>query len=258
MPGKFKKILSSRRAKIVFAILVVIIVLFVLTNDFLLPWYVNRVGVAEVPPVVGMKYEDAMRRLDSLGFEVRKGDVRMDRQHPAGIVTIQNPAAGDTVKKGRRIYLTISGGEIASIVPNIKGRTQRDARFALEHEGLKLGAIEYQVSDNYPAGTIMEQQPAPGARIKREMYVSVTVSQGASTQTIAVPDVTGKMLTEAGNILLRIGLKAGNITYVPSADLLPNTVIDQYPRSGDLLTAGKAVDLIVVQGGEKRKNPTEY
>ncbi len=258
MALNLKKALSSRRARLVYLVLAVFIVLFVATNDLLLPWYVNRVGVLEVPSVVGMKYEDAVRKLDSLGFEVRKGDVRMDRQHPAGIVTIQNPPAGDTVKHGRRVYLTVSGGEIPAVVPNIRGRTQRDARFALEHEGLKLGAVEYQMSDNYPAGTIMEQQPAPGAKIKRDMYVSVIVSQGASTQTITVPDVTGKLLTDAASILVNAGLKAGNITYVPSADLLPNTVIDQYPRSGDLLTAGKAVDLIVVQGGEKRKNPMEY
>jgi beta-lactam-binding protein with PASTA domain len=258
MKVNLKKYLLSDFAKRLYLVLAIFLGLFVVCNDFIMPWYVNEGGGVIVPSVVGMGFDEGKAMLDSLGLEGRKGDVRLDREHPAGIVIIQNPIAGARVKKGRRVYLTVSGGEIMVPVPNVKGKSLRDARFSLEREGLKIGGIEYQTSDDFPAGTVMEQNIPPASMVKRETYVSVTVSQGSLAMKVAAPDLVGKTLTEAEALLTKIGLKPGNITYVPSADLLPNTVVDQYPRAGELVETGKAVDLIVVQGGEKRKDIIEY
>ncbi len=257
MKPVLKDMLASGMAKKVYLVLAICLVFFVVCNDFLLPWYVNQGGILIVPPVVGMKFEDAKHLLDSLGLEGRKGDVRLDREHPEGVVIVQNPIAGDRVKIGRRIYLTVSGGELLVTVPSVKGRTVRDARFVLEREGLKLGAVEYQPSDSFPQNTVMEQGIAPGTRTKRDKYVSIVVSQGSLSQKVTIPDLSGKTLTEATNLLTSMGLKPGNISYVPSMDLLPNTVVDQYPRGGELVGIGSAVDLIIIQGGEKKKELLE-
>ncbi|HUL43101.1 MAG TPA: PASTA domain-containing protein [Bacteroidota bacterium] len=255
--NRWKKLTSAHVVRKLFIIFCFLVLLFVAFNYFLIPLYVNAGGIETVPSVVGMAYDDAHHVLDSLGFEARKGDVRLDRDHPAGIVIIQNPVAGDSVKKGRRVYLTVSGGELLVSVPSIKGRTLRDARFALEKEGLRLGAIEYAASDQFPENTVIEQKVGAGAKVKRDVYVSVVVSQGSVAQKIAVPDVTGKTLAEASAIFQAAGLAVGNITYVPSADLLPNTIVDQYPRVGEMVATGQKVDLFVVQGAEKQKETLE-
>ncbi len=248
----WKKHLTSKRAKKTFLWIAVLLILFIATNDFLLPWYVNRGGILTVPAVVGMQFEQAKQMLDSLGLEGRKGDVRMDRDHPEGVVIMQNPVSGSEVKSGRRVYLTVSGGEIMMTVPNLRGKTLRNATFALEREGLKLGAIEYQPSEEFPANTVIDQRVPVGAKVKRDVYVGVVVSQGLVAQSVTVPDVTGKTLAEATTVLTSSGLKPGNITYVPSADLLPNTVVDQYPRVGEMVESGRAIDLILVQGDTKK------
>jgi len=257
MKWKNKKYLTSGRAKRIYIVFAALLVFFFGLNDLLLPWYVNSGGVITVPPVVGISFDTATRLLDSLGFESRKGDVRLDRAHPAGVVIIQNPVDGSKVKKGRRIYLTVSGGEVTVQVPNIKGRTLRDARFQLEHNGLKLGGVEYESSAEYPANTIIEQKIIPGTNVKRDVYISVIVSQGSSEVNISVPDVTGKTLSEASKILSAIGLKVGNITYIPSSDLLPNTVVDQYPRMGEKTLPDRSVDLILVQSSDMKKEILE-
>lgn len=246
--------LTSRNAKRIYVILAACLVMFFLSNDILLPWYVNSGGIIEIPDVVGQGFEEAEQTLRSLGLEPRKGDVRMDREHPAGTVILQNPVEGSKVKPGRRIYLTLSGGEILVEVPNLKGRTLRDAKYALEREGLKLGAIEYRSSDQYPLNTIIEQMTDPGARVRHDAFVSVVVSQGITTEKIAVPDLYGKNLTEAQRILSSSNLRLGNITYVPSPNLLPNTVIQQFPPGGELVINGQPVDLIIVQAGDKKKD----
>jgi beta-lactam-binding protein with PASTA domain len=252
-----KKIFSSPISRRVYLFLALLLVLFFLCNDFIIPWYVNQGGIVEVPSMVGLEFSAAKNILDSLHLEGRKADVRMDNEHPAGVVIIQNPAAGEKVKRGRRIYLTVSGGELDVNVPDIKGRTVRDTKFVLEREGLLMGTMEYQPSDSFPQNTIIEQHPSPGTKTKRESYVSVIVSQGSVFQKVAVPDLAGKTFKEANSILFQSGLKVGNITYLPSADLLPNTIIEQYPRAGEMVINGQAIDLFIVQGGEQKKEILE-
>ena len=258
MPLQLKKRLRSRTAKKVYLAFALFLVLFVVCNDLVIPWYVNQGGVVKVPSVTGKPFEEAERILDSVGLQARKGDVRTDRTHKAGIVIIQNPVPDHEVKRGRRVYLTVSEGEQQAIVPNIKGRTLRDARFALEREGIKLGAVEYETSDQFPANTIIEQKTPAGTKVKRDAYVSIVVSQGASSQAITVPDLAGKTLTDAEAILTASGLRRGNITYSVSADLLPNTVLEQFPRKGEIVAKDQPIDLVVVQGGEKKKDAFEY
>ena len=246
-----------RRAKKFFIILAIVIILLLVCNDFLLPWYVNQGGNISVPSVNGKTLDEATRILDSLGFAPRKGDVRTDKDHPPGTVFIQNPIAGTKVKKGRRVYMTVSGGEPHVQVPNIIGRTLRDARFALDREGLKLGVVEYQPSQNFPPNTVIEQKVKSGSRVRMGVYVSIVLSEGKTAEKIIVPDLSGKTLIEAGKILSKIGLRVGNITYLPSLNLLPNTIVDQFPRVGELSAFSQAVDLFVVKGGEKKKTILE-
>ena len=253
-----EKTFTSRRAKRVYLLLIVAFVVFFVSNDIILPWYVNQGGIVEVPSVLGLPFDDAVKTLQACGLEGRKGDVRLDKDHPAGIVIIQSPFPGDKVKKGRRVYVAVSGGEQLVAVPSVKGRTLRDAKFALEREGVKLGAIDYRPSDSFPLNTVIEQSPGPGSTVKRDAYVSIVVSQGSTFQKISVPDLITRSLTEAKALLAAAGLRLGNITYIPSAELLPNTVVEQFPRKGDLVPAGQAVDLFVVQGGAKNKQIIEY
>ncbi|TLY29533.1 MAG: PASTA domain-containing protein [Ignavibacteria bacterium] len=135
MDRNVRGMLRSARAKRAYLVLFILFVLFFTFNDIIFPWYVNQGGIVNVPSVLGQSFDEAVKNLAAQGLEGRKGDVRMDKEHPAGIVIIQSPFAGDKVKKGRRVYLTVSGGEQVATVPNIKGRTLRDARFGLEREG---------------------------------------------------------------------------------------------------------------------------
>src|SRR5206468_3843900 len=52
-----KQILSSARARKVYLALTVLMVLFFVCNNMLIPWYVNRGAIITVPPVVGLQFE---------------------------------------------------------------------------------------------------------------------------------------------------------------------------------------------------------
>ena len=247
-----KNLFRSKITRIALWTLGVLIVVVLLLDNIILPWYVNHGGTLSVPDVVGMQEADAIRILDSLSLEPRRGEVRPDKDYPEGFVVAQNPGPQQVVKPNRRVYLTISGGEQLAVVPDLKGRSMRDTKFALDRAGLKLGTVKRELSNEFPEGTIVSQDLAAGVKIKRGAYIGVTQSTGQSMDSLLVPSVVGKTLTEAQKILTQKGFKIGNISYQPNADLLPNTVIDQLPRMNDVVSYGKAVDLFIAQTPEKK------
>jgi serine/threonine-protein kinase len=107
-------------------------------------------------------------------------------------------------------------------------------------------------SDDFPPNTVIDQAATPGAIVKRGSLVAVVISQGKESDRIAVPEVVGKILAEAEKMLTQRGLKVGNISYQENLELLPNTVLAQYPRGGELVSLGQPIDLFVVQIGAKK------
>jgi len=253
-----KDIFRSKITKIVLwsagGLLAVVLIL----DNIILPWYVNHGGTLAVPDVVGMQVADAVRVLDSLNLEPRKGDVHPDKDYPEGYVVAQNPVSQQLVKPHRRVYLTISGGEQLAVVPDLKGRSLRDTKFSLDRSGLKLGAVVRQISKEFPEGTIISQDVVSGSKVKHGSYIGVTESTGQSMDSLVVPNVIGKTLVDAQKILTQKGFKAGNITYQSNADLLPNTVIGQLPRAGDIASFGKPIDLFIAQAPEKNGAVQEH
>ncbi len=220
--------------------------LVLLMDNVILPWYVSS-PKEKVPDVVGKNKDEAVRLLESLDMQPVIGDTTYDEKFPEGSIIFQRPRAGEIVKEGRRVYLFVSGGEPLVYVPELIGKSVRDARFSLERLGLKLGDVEQEPS-GYPKDMIYDQEFAQGTPVKKGESVNVTVSIGqVQAGSIEVPDLIGKSLTEAEAILADSSLKVGKINYQPSFSLLPNTILDQYPSKGNRVNSGDAIDLFVTK-----------
>jgi beta-lactam-binding protein with PASTA domain len=161
---------------------------------------------------------------------------------------LQKPESAKIVKKGRTIFLFVSGGEQIISVPLLKGKSIRDARLSLERTGLKLGKID-EVPSTSPKDMIFDQQFAEGTKLRKGQSVGVSVSIGKGAGNIIVPDLIGKSVTEAAKVLADSSLKVGKINYQISNTLLPNTVLDQYPAPGNKLNSGNSVDLFITKEG---------
>jgi serine/threonine-protein kinase len=232
-------------------VLAALLVLFLFFDNVIMPRYVQQDKTTTVPNVVGQPIDEAIQVLGQAGLTGKKSDTRTDKQYPEGTVVVQNPPAGTVVKFGRGVYLTVSGGEPMVNVPALRGRSLRDATFALERFGLVLGNVRYEVSEEYPQGTIIDQDTPENTVVPVGRVINVAVSQGKSADQVPVPDVLKKPFSEAERIIIQAGLRIGNLTYQINTELLPNTVIDQFPKSGELVPSGRAIDLVVAQKGEK-------
>ncbi|MFZ1520154.1 MAG: PASTA domain-containing protein [Ignavibacteriaceae bacterium] len=253
-----KKLLENpivKKALIWLGILITIILIF----DFiLLPLYVSGSEV-NVPNVVGMTEEEAFQTLEDADFNPQIADTSFGVSLPPGRIFLQKPESGKIVKEGRTIFLFVSGGDQVLSVPVLKGKSIRDARLSLERIGLKLGKID-EVPSTHPKDMVFDQQFAEGTQLRKGQSVGITVSIGKGGGDIIVPDLIGKSLTEAKNILSDSTLTIGKVNYQISSTLLPNTVLDQYPAPGNKLNSGNAVDLFITKEGsieERAEFPEE-
>lgn len=224
------------------------ILFILLMNSVVMPWYVNS-PEKSVPKVVGLDVSQAEKTLDDSDLVAVIADTTYDASVPKDHVILQRPNSGEIVKVGRRIYLFVSGGEPIVSVPNLKGKSIRDAKFALERLGLSLGQIEDVPSDN-PRDMIFDQQYAEGTKLQRGARVGVTISVGSNEGLLSVPDLIGRSLVEAQKILADSSLNVGKINYQSSFSLLPNTVVDQYPSKGSKVNPGTSVDLFVTKNSD--------
>ncbi|HLA68918.1 MAG TPA: PASTA domain-containing protein [Bacteroidota bacterium] len=242
---------ALKRIAIAFGIL---IVLFFIVDDIVMPRYVQQGETTKVPNVVGLNVDQAMQVLADAGLTGKEAEVRPDKQFPEGTVAVQTPLPDSEVKFGRGVYLTVSGGERLTAVPGLRGKSVRDATLTLERFGLKMGIITYQVSTEYPENTVIEQSVVDGTNLRPGTLISVIASQGPSANRVPVPNLVRKPLAEAERILLQAGLKPGNITFQVNNSLLPNTVIDQYPRAGGFAAIGQGIELFVSQKADQKTN----
>lgn len=229
-----------------------LILLVMLMNFVVMPWYVRHNTLVQVPDVRGLSFEDAKKKLDEAGLEGLQGDIRYDPSKSIGTVIDQLPPSGQIVKDSRRIYLIISGGEQLHDVPNLVGRSLREAKFILSQRNLGAQEVEYKPSMQYPAGIVLSQLEQPGMKVKKGTLIGLIVSAGMSEGDIRVPDLSGKNIEEAKKILLQSKLSIGKISYQPSQIVPLNSVIDQYPKANTMAKENQKVDLFVNREQKKK------
>ncbi len=237
--------------------LVSLAALFFLFNNVLMPLYVKHADTVKVPKVTGMNYIEAKKIIEEAGLEVKQGDVKYDETIPIGMILDQNPPSEETVKYGRRIYVTISGGEQLVEVPNLKGKTLRDAKFSLEQRGLKLGETVRKSTNEFPLDVVISQIIQPGSKLKKNSNLDLILSDGPFAGDLKIPELTGKTLEDAKKIIADSKLKLGKITYQTNNEIPAGQIIDQYPKFDKSANENTAVDLFVSRKKVIVKKETE-
>ncbi len=239
------KIFLSRIAKKFYLWCAIFVAFFSLMNWVVMPWYVHDGGTVTVPDVVGLQASAARDVLDTAGLQLEIGGTKSSKLAPNTILS-QNPEAGSIVKHGRRIYMVLSGGAERVQVPNLIGHSQREAQFMLERLGFRLGTVTADSSSEFPQNVVMSQSVQPGVMSVSGSPISIIVSSGpVEAGEVSVPDLVGKPLSEAQKLILNSDLMLGKISFQPSKRLVPNTVLEQYPRAKDIVPKGTAINLFV-------------
>jgi beta-lactam-binding protein with PASTA domain len=130
-------------------------------------------------------------------------------------------------------------------VPNLVGRFLDGAVQQLRSAGLEAGETTGTPVPNVPAGQIVRQSPPPGTRVDRGTRVQLTVAEAAPR---TVPDLVGKPLPEAEDILARAGFKAGSVREEEASAAPPRTVLRQDPGPGTAVKGeAPAIALVIAR-----------
>ncbi|NIR47525.1 PASTA domain-containing protein [candidate division KSB1 bacterium] len=244
------KVFTPKTVAILAALFVAFVAVVILFDQVIMPRYTRHGEALAVPNVVAERYETAKELLEMQGLEAVKQGEQYDSQIPFGYVVDQNPRANRLVKKGRRVYLTVSVGEKEVQVPNLVGLSETNAEETLKSLGLRVGEREYKYVPNEVPKVVIEQSVPSESFVKANSAVDITVSLGEPVENVMVPSILGKTLESAKREIQRAGLTFGDVSYQFNQSLLPNTVIDQSPEPGLKVSAGDTVNLIVSRIGE--------
>ena len=203
----------------------------------------NSSDMVEVPAVVGMTKEDAIKALNKLGLGYKAVTQSSDTVAEDCVIS-QGNVGGSKVEKNSQIVLTIStckeNKEVT--VPNVKGKSEQEAKEAIEAANL-VASVDYQYSDSVEAGNVIKYSPS--GSVAEGSTVTIHVSRGKKVTNVSVPNVLGMSESLASQTLDSANLKV-TVKYETSSKAEYGTVTSQTPYSaGDSVPSGTTITIYV-------------
>ena len=189
----------------------------------------------KVPNVTGLGYEEATQRLAQAGFKAEQGEQRYNNSAPKMTVLEQSPPPGTREGIGEKVTLVVSGGQRMVAIPDVTGMTRAEAQVQLEKDGFDVGDVSESVIATRPAGGSAASVPST---------VSLVLSNGPAAQPM--PDLMGRDVNGARQLLVQLGVKDVQIINDPTAIGTPGTIVGQTPVGGAPTTPDVVVRLRVV------------
>ncbi|NGN63927.1 Stk1 family PASTA domain-containing Ser/Thr kinase [Streptomyces sp. A7024] len=155
-----------------------------------------------VPSVMGQDFETAKETLEDEGFKVEKKTGAAS--DTPGQVTAQNPTGNSKAPDGATITLTVSTEQKMVDVPDVTGDDAPAAKKELEEAGFTVTTKDEESAEDVE-NSVIRQNPAGGQQAKEGATVTIVIAR--PPQDTTVPDVSGKTLSEARQILTGAGLK---------------------------------------------------
>jgi len=135
-----------------------------------------------------------------------------------------------------------------TIVPSVVGDELKVAQGKLYNAGLKICISGEEFDEKISQNNIISQNPANGAKVKKNREVYVVVSKGSKVISLTIPDLKNKELEEATALIEEYGLILGKITYTNHFSVPKDMVIAQTPEPGNIKTNSNEINLLVSKG----------
>ena len=218
-------------------------------------------GMTEVPDVVGMTIEEASAALKAANLTAKAKyaeSTLYDKDH----IDSQDPAAGAIVEENSVLTLIVSSGKVpgaetdtistedapvgGAAVPDVVGKSEAEARVAIEAEGFVFTMAE-QASDSVEKGKVISQTPLGATNAPLGSSIQVYISAGKDVEEVQVPDVTGKDEATARALLVEAGLTCNAVE--ENNDTVPKgNIISQSVASGTTVEKGSSVTVKISKG----------
>ena len=206
-----------------------------------------------VPDLTGMPLEEARSAVSRLNLYLQEDEPRHDDTTPAGRVRVQEPPAGVTIKKNRKVRVSVSLGRLEVSIPDVRGQRLRTARLALERQGLRPGHVTRTIEPDVAEDMVMAQDPAPSAdpnqprpaSARSDGAVDLLVSRGPEPPRVIMPDLTGRPASEVNDFARRARLRVGPVRREAAGGRPRGVVLRQTPRAGQPVGRNDIISLVL-------------
>lgn len=223
---------------IIFGVAILLVV-----DRYVMPAYTNYNEGITVPDVTRISLEEAEDILTTYGLRVEIAERRSNSAFPADYVIDQSPTPSLIVKPDRKVYLTVNTATRPQVeVPGVVNLSYRNAEIQLQNYGLEVGSVSYESSRFKNA--VLRQSVAEGTIVEKGTTIDLTISDGLGDDIVKIPEIIGLRLSEAQQKLSAAGLRVGPITFKPTRDVAPNTVLDFTPKTEEI-REGETLTLVI-------------
>lgn len=219
------------------ALLLVFLIGFLFLQS--LSWFTNHGEYLKVPAVKGQNVDNAIKILESKGFDVVIQDSVYFDSIPKYTVIKQLPEPDATVKVNRTVFLTINRAAPPDVsMPKLEGLSFRFAYDLLQRNHLRLGDTIYR--PDFMKGSILEQQYdgskiTAGTKVPWGAKINLVIGGGLQVEQIAVPDLVGMTFADAKALLESKGITLASVIAMSTVrDTAAAFVYKQNPEKYDV------------------------
>lgn len=135
-------------------------------------------------------------------------------------------------------------------VPDFAGLTIEEAQIQAKKHRFRVEIADSVFNNDLPKGTIIEQNPEPGFKVKTKRRIFVILN-AINPENVKMPNTVGVSHRQAEAMLKNVGLEIGKLIHVP--DIAINNVLKQRYNGteipeGELVPKGSKIDLVLGRG----------
>lgn len=207
----------------------------------------STAGERVTVPDLSKKTEDeakaALKEL-RLGVNVQTGT---SDDVPEGQVYDQSPAAGTKVDVHTQVTINISSGKEKFSLDDVTGMQYQQAQAQLENDGLVV-SLEFDYSDSVGSDKVISTSPKAGSQVAKGDTITITASKGKETKTTIVPNLLGRNIDDAIQMIKDAGLTYNGKSSDYSDSYSENQVMNQSISAGKTVDEGTTISLTVSLG----------
>jgi len=143
------------------------------------------------------------------------------------------------------VEVVLSLGVRQASVPNLAGKAMTAAQVTVHAEGLELGDTLAIASSVGEAGTIVGQDPPPGASVPAGTRVDLLVALDSPSETFVMPDLVYRRYEPVRRYFEGGGFHMGTVKFEPYEGISDGTILRQSPLPGHPLRRRDVISLVV-------------
>ncbi len=207
----------------------------------------EEVREEEVPSVIGVEQEAAVKLLKGSGFTNIKVTQKASKDVPKDYVISQSIEPKTKAPIDKEIEIFISTGPDSKLVPDVKGKPEDEAAKILEDAGFDVTRA-YPYDDEIEKGLAVSTEPSAGQEAAEGSKVKLNISNGKEVKTVQVPNLSGKTEQEAKTELQNLKLTPGTVSKEYSDSVEEGKVISQSVAAGTEVKEGTSVNIVISLG----------